>query len=74
MQLCRVLIMEYFKTFQEYYDILRGKIKLENPVEVKPKKVDLDSLTVDELRQMAKEKGLSGYSKMKKADLIKGLK
>jgi small subunit ribosomal protein S2 len=37
-------------------------------------KVDLSSHTVVELREMAKEKGLTGYSKLKKAELIEALK
>lgn len=32
---------------------------------------DLGSLTVSGLKTMAKERGLSGYSKLKKADLVK---
>lgn len=35
-----------------------------------PTSVDLESLTVAELKALAKEKGLSGYSKLKKAELI----
>lgn len=35
-----------------------------------PTSVDLESLTVSELKALAKEKGLSGYSKLKKAELI----
>lgn len=35
-----------------------------------PTSVDLESLTVAELKTLAKEKGLSGYSKLKKAELI----
>lgn len=37
-------------------------------------KVDLESLKVAELREMAKAKGVSGYSTMKKAELIDALK
>lgn len=66
----------YFRTFEEYYDTLRGNTKVEKPKEVvrKVKKIDYDALTVDELRQKAKKAGLTGYSKMKKTDLIKTLK
>ena len=37
-------------------------------------KEDLESKTLQELKTMAKEKGLKGYSTMKKADLISALK
>jgi hypothetical protein len=36
--------------------------------------LDLDSLTVKELREMAKERNLTGYSSLKKAELIDLLK
>ena len=38
------------------------------------KSVDLSKFTVAELKAMAKEKGLTGYTSLKKADLIKALK
>ena len=42
--------------------------------ETKKADVDLSTKNVAELREMAKEKGLRGYSTMKKADLIEALK
>ena len=52
----------------------KAEVKKEAPkAEVKPqaKKVDLSSLTVAELKEIAKEKELTGFSALKKADLIK---
>lgn len=46
--------------------------KKEEPI--KKAKVDYKKLTVMELKQMAKEKGIEGYSKMKKEELIENLK
>ena len=42
-------------------------------VKKETKTQDLSSMTVVELKAMAKQKGLSGYSAMKKADLVKAL-
>ena len=42
--------------------------------EEKKEKVDLESLTLLELKSLAKEKEIKGYSTMKKADLISALK
>ena len=36
--------------------------------------VNLDSLKVVELKELAKEKGIPGYSKLKKAELLEALK
>ncbi len=40
----------------------------------KEEKVDLSKLTVAELKEMAKAKGVEGYTKLKKAELIDALK
>ena len=42
-------------------------------VEPEPEPVDLDSLTVKELRAMAKEQRIPKYRRMKKAKLIKAI-
>ncbi len=52
-------------------------VKEEKPVVEEVKKeetVDLNNLTVTELRELAKKKEIKGYSKMKKEELIENLK
>ena len=48
--------------------------KKEVPEEIVEPKLDLNILTVAELREMAKKKEIKGYSKMKKNELIEALK
>lgn len=54
-------------------DVVETPVKEEAKATVESNKVDLESLTVAELKAMAKEKGVKGISAMKKADLIAAL-
>ena len=63
------------------FDTKRHDRKVEQKKEEKPikeevteSKLDLNILTVSELRDLAKKKEISGYSKMKKDELIEALK
>jgi len=50
------------------------KTKTTKEVEIKDEKLDLSNLTVVELKKLAKDKNISRYTTMKKAELIAALK
>ena len=58
----------------EKKETVKKETKTTAKKETKSEKVDLDKLTVAELKEMAKKKKVEGYTSMKKADLIKALK
>ena len=66
--------------FKELVDVAKNglvsdaKVSKEKVKEVKKEKDELTSKTVAELRELAKAKGIEGYSTMKKADLVAALK
>lgn len=63
------------ETVVETAPVVEEPVVEEKPqaVEEKPE-IDLESLTVADLKQMAKDNDLAGYSKLKKAELIAELK
>ena len=65
--------------FKELVEVAKTGVVKESKVEVKKEtkkeeKSDLTGKTVAELKEMAKDKGIEGYTTMKKADLIEALK
>ena len=69
---------EFAKLVKIAKDALEGKVakaeKAEVKAEVKEETSDLNSKTVAELKELAKEKGVEGYTTMKKAELLEALK
>ena len=55
--------------------VVKAEVKVEKEVKEERKaSSDLESKTLKELKEIAKEKGVEGYSTMKKAELLEALK
>ena len=61
------------ETKKEVKPVVKKEVKVEPVKEEKPQ-VDLDSMTVADLRNLAKDNNLTGYSKLRKAELIEEIK
>ena len=73
-ELAIVDMNEFAKLVKVAKDALEGKgVKEETPAETKEATNDLNSKTVAQLKELAKEKGIEGYTTMKKAELIAAL-
>ena len=63
------------KAKKEVVEETKEEVKEEKPAKAKKEeKEDLSGKTLTELKELAKERGIKGYSKLKKDDLIKALK
>ncbi|MBO1352209.1 MAG: Rho termination factor N-terminal domain-containing protein [Hormoscilla sp. GUM202] len=62
------------KMFDLKLEALRNEVKTGSESKAATSKISYRNMTVSELKALAKKQGLSGYSRMKKADLIAAIK
>ncbi len=67
-------VFEHKPKKEEKVNETKKEVKEEKPESKKEPKIDLNILTVTELKELAKKKDIKGYSKMKKEELIEVLK
>ncbi|MBC6481707.1 MAG: Rho termination factor N-terminal domain-containing protein [Hormoscilla sp. GM7CHS1pb] len=62
------------KMFDRKLEALRNEVKTGSEYKAATSKISYRNMTVSELKALAKKQGISGYSRMKKADLIAAIK
>lgn len=71
--LCSVLLIDYFVIRAiSFFDELK-ELEIQEDEEIIEEEISYEEININTLKQLAKERGIKGYSTMKKAELIEAL-